>query len=145
VASGEGNQRGSIFRRHVGAALMDTGRIEVIPDWLVGSNATASQRVAERAAERAVSLYIGRMPFLFLPIEDAAGPDSDRGYFERNAIALLTSAAACALDPPSPAWLGRHARKAAVRESGLWNVRHVGEAIDDGFLDRLSRLVPGGG
>ncbi len=76
------------------------------------------------------------MPFLWLPVEDAAGPDSDRGLIERNATALLSNPAACRLDPPSPAWLGRHAPAAAVRASGLWNVRHVGEGWDPAFLDR---------
>lgn len=116
----------------------------MIPDWLVGSNATALQRAAERAAEQAVSRYIGRMPFLFLAIEDAAGPESFRAYVERKAIALLSSPGTCALDPPSATWLGHHARKAEIRESGLWNVRHVGEAMDEGFLDRFSQLMRGG-
>lgn len=141
AAGGGGNQRGSIFRRHVGAALMDAGLIEVVPDWWVGTNAAPTQRMAERGAELAVSRVIRRMPFLCLPVDDAAGLSSDRGYMERNAIALVSSRTARALDPPSSAWLGRHARALKIRESGLWNVRHVGDTVDPAFLDRLRRRV----
>lgn len=83
-----GNQRTSIFRRHVGAALMASGRVPAVPGWLQGSSAPAAQREAERAVEALVSTHIGAMPFLWLPVEDEAGPNSDRGLLERNAIAL---------------------------------------------------------
>ncbi len=136
-----GNQRTSIFRRHVGAALMAAGRVPTIPGWHQGSSAPAAQRDAEREVEILVSQHIGAMPFLWLPIEDEAGPDSERGLIERNAIALLSSPAANRLDPPSPTWLGRYAPALAVQESGLWNVRHVGEGHDPAFLHRLAQLV----
>lgn len=141
TAAGGGNQRGSIFRRHVGAALMEAGRIVTVSGWRVGQNAAPAQRKAEIEAELAVSCAIRRMPFLFLPIGDAAGPASDRGYIERNAIALLSSATARAVDPPSAGWLGRHALSPEIRESGLWNVRHIGEAVESGFLDRLLQRI----
>jgi hypothetical protein len=142
TTAGTGNQRGSIFRRHVGAALMDAGRVAQVDGWWTGSSATPEQREAEREAERAVSRIIGRMPpFLWLPVDDDAGPGSGRAYVERNAIALLSGRTARAAYPPSAGWLGRHARAAEIRESGLWNVRHVGEAVDPGFVDRLHRMV----
>jgi hypothetical protein len=141
VAGGGGNQRGSIFRRHVGAALMDAGLVEAVPDWWIGINAAPSQRLAEQAAELAVSGVIRRMPFLFLPVGDAAGPSSERGYIERNAIALLSHPITRSLDPPSSAWLGRHARAPEVRQSGLWNVRHVSETMDPEFSKRLWQRV----
>ena len=34
------------------------------------------------------------------------GPDSQRGYVERNSIALLNSFIGEPIDPPSPNWLG---------------------------------------
>jgi len=141
ASGGGGNQRGSIFRRHVGAALMDAGLVEAVPDWWVGSKAAPAQRMAERRAEVAVSCVIRRMPLLFLPLDDAAGPGSDRGFIERNTIALLSSRTTRALDPPSSAWLGRYARAPEIRASGLWNVRHVGDAVDPAFLDRLWRRI----
>jgi hypothetical protein len=76
-------------------------------------------------------------------VEDEPGPASLRGVIERNALALLSNYKAQddPLDPPSPNWLGRQADHHAVRLSGLWNVRHVTEAYDAGFLDRLENLV----
>lgn len=136
-----GNQRGSIFRRHVGGALMDAGRVEHVDGWNVGSNSTPMQRAAERAVEVMVSQVIGAMPFLWLQIDDEPGPSSDRGYIERNSIALLSSEVARALDPPSATWLGRHSRSPAVQLSGLWNVRGIGDPVEHGFLDRLEHLV----
>jgi hypothetical protein len=81
------------------------------------------------------------MPFLWLGIDDEPGPNSLRGVVERNCIALLASDEARLLDPPSSSWLGHHARAPEIRASGLWNVRHVGEVPEPGFLDLLERLV----
>jgi hypothetical protein len=136
-----GNQRGSIFRRHVGLALMAAGRTPVVDGWSKGSSSTPEQRTAERDAEILVSQTIGAMSFLWLAVSDEPGPLSDRGYVERNAIALLSSAAVLTGDPPSPDWLGQHASAAEIRASGLWNVQHVGKAAEEDFLDRFDGLV----
>ena len=81
------------------------------------------------------------MPFLWLPIDDDAGPESRRGYLERNLIALLSNFQKPPLDPPSAAWLGTHSDRERVRESGLWNSNHVNEEYDPAFLDELEGLV----
>jgi hypothetical protein len=47
------------------------------------------------------------------------------------------------LDPPSAGWLGHSARAQEIRASGLWNVRHVGDPVDDAFLGRFESLVAG--
>ncbi|MGK7865429.1 hypothetical protein [Falsiroseomonas sp. E2-1-a4] len=120
---------------------MDAGLVDHVDGWNVGSNSTPMQRAAERAVEVMVSHVIGAMPFLWLKIEDEPGPQSDRGFIERNSIALLSSEVARALDPASATWLGRHSRSPAVQLSGLWNVRGIGEPVEHGFLDRLEQLV----
>ena len=81
------------------------------------------------------------MPFLWLAVNDAPGPDSQRGYIERNSIALLSNFNGKPIDPPSPSWLGRHCNQEHVRRSDLWNVRHVDEGYDPAFLGELSALV----
>ncbi|MBX9594609.1 MAG: hypothetical protein K2X46_09615 [Roseomonas sp.] len=136
-----GNQRGSIFRRHVGLALMAAGRTPMVEGWRIGRSSTPEQRAAERDAEILVSQTIGAMSFLWLDVPDEPGPLSDRGYIERNAIALLSSATVRTGDAPSPDWLGQHASAAEIRASGLWNVQHVGKAVDADFLDRFDGLV----
>lgn len=140
VSVGGGNHRGSIFRLIVGSALLrKTARN--LPSWGVGSNAPAQVRAGEVALEAEVSGIIGAMPFLWLAIEDKPGPESERGYIERNAIALLSNYGKPACDPPSAEWLGHHSDRERVRASGLWNSNHVTEAYEPSFLDALERLI----
>jgi hypothetical protein len=95
----------------------------------------------EIALEREVSLVIGAMPFVWLPLEDEAGKESRRGYVESNSIALLSNRNKVVLDPPSREWLGRHCDRDKIRGSGLWNSNHVDENYDPAFLDELDRLA----
>jgi len=81
------------------------------------------------------------MPALWLAVTDDPGPESLRGYIERNAIALLSNYNKPPIDTPSPHWLGRHCNREKVRHSGLWNQNHVDEDYDPAFLDELEGLV----
>ena len=140
AVSGGGNHRGSIFRLIVGAALMERdGRS--CSTWGRGSSAPKEVRERERPLERAVSAALGGMSCLWLAVEDDAGPNSLRGYIERNAIALLSNYRREPLDSPSPDWLGRRSDRERVRRSGLWNSNHVNESYDPAFLDTLSNLI----
>jgi hypothetical protein len=98
-------------------------------------------RTGERVLEREVSQTIGKMPFLWLAMEDESGPQSLRGYIERNSIALLSNYSKPPLDPPSQHWLGRHCDRERVRNSGLWNSNHGDERYDPAFLDELDRAI----
>ena len=139
--SGGGNHRGSIFRLIVGTALMERDGLGC-PTWdNRRSSAPAEIRAAERVLEQAVSRTIGAMRFLWLPIGDQSGPDSERGYVERNAIALLSNYGKPPLDPPSPGWLGHHCNRPRIRASGLWNANHIDESYDPAFLGRLEQLA----
>jgi hypothetical protein len=79
-----GNHRGSIFRLLVGAALAIRHPALACPTWALGSSAERSIRENERHLEAAVSEYTGRMTVLWLPLEDDPGPNSLRGYIEKN-------------------------------------------------------------
>ncbi len=138
--SGSGNHRGSIFRLIVGQSLIARHGYEH-PTWGVGSNAPKDTRVSETPLECEVSRVIGLMPFLWLEIDDEAGPTSLRGLIERNSIALLSNLGKEPLDAPSSSWLGHHCNRPRVRDSGLWNNNHVEETYDPGFLDVLEMLV----
>src|SRR5207302_379079 len=118
-STGGGNHRGSIFRLIVGAALIRRDGFDS-PTWGKGSTAERQVRSVELALEREVSRVIGDMSFLWLDIEDEAGPESQRGYIERNSIALLSNYNKPAIDPPSTCWLGSHSDRERVRRSGLW-------------------------
>ncbi len=143
--AGGGDHRASIFRLHVGSALLNSGSF---PD---AEHSTWYQSTVEKAAlesehaiEAAVSEYIGKMPFLWLPVEDPPGRTSDRGLIERNSIALLSLASGPNRDKPSLGWLGHRAKNPKVRNSGLWNVNHVDEHYDPSFLSALERYIARG-
>lgn len=136
-----GNHRASAFRKWIGEALIRSGRIDGVASWGQGNSAPPDIRAAERALEREVSRYIGAMPLLCLPIGDAPGPSSDRGYIARNAIALLSGYAAAASDPPSPQWLGLNSAAARIRASGLWNSDHIDRDYSPSFLIVFGELV----
>ena len=141
---GIGNHRLSIFRGHVGNALRNRDRFDA-PDWdrrnRPPGTITPEIRERERPLEEAVSRTIGAMPFLWLAVDDAPGPDSSRGYLERNAIALLSEFRRPPLDPPSESWLGLHCERGRVSPSGLWNTNHVDDPYDPAFLDDLAHLI----
>jgi hypothetical protein len=88
-----------------------------------------------------VTRYVGAMPFLSLAVDDEPGPESVRGFIERNAIALLSNHGRTPLDPPSAGWLGNASNRSLVRGSGLWNQRHVEETHDPTFLDVFEHLI----
>ena len=140
AGTGGGNHRGSIFRLIVGTALMQSNG-SVFPSWGQGNSAPRHIREGEQPLEKPVSKIIGEMPFLWLDIADEPGPGSQRGYIERNAIALLSNYGGPPLDPPSGQWLGHHCNRERVRRSGLWNQNHVDEDYDPEFLDRLETLI----
>jgi hypothetical protein len=109
--------------------------------WGLGSSAERSTREVERPLEAAVSSYLGKMTVLPLPLDDAPGRKSLRGYIERNAIALLGNFGRPATDRSSANWLGHCCPREKVRLSGLWNSDHVDEEYDPGFLSALDEIV----
>lgn len=143
--TGGGNHRGSIFRLHVGTALLARDRIK-LKWWGVGSSRppavrnSRAARAAEAAHEKRVSEHIGAMPVLWVNVPDEPDRQSDRAYIERNAIALLSNQ----LDPidgASRKWLGSFSPRSEIRESALWNLNHVREDYDLQFLGRLRSFV----
>ena len=138
-----GNHRGSIFRRHVGDALLaSTHEYDgALPSWGVGASAPSEVTLRERALEAEVSNVIGSMPFLWVAVDDDPSPSSDRAAIERSCIALLSSQYTTRITPASQEWLGRHAKREQIRASGLWNVDHVGAPFEASGIDALERWV----
>lgn len=140
-----GNHRGSVFRLRVGEAFVRRDGLQSeYPYWGEGSSAPADGvRDEEHPMEQRVSDYIRNLPLLWLEVDDEPGPDSDRAYLERNAIALLSNVDDDAIDARDDGWLGAHSASSRIRNSGLWNVDHVDESFDPAFLDRLEQYVRG--
>lgn len=135
---GSGNHRASVFRRHVGAALIhrDGQPPGLLASWLDRHGPHPGWARQETALEVAVSRHIGAMPVLWLTVPDPA----TRADVEQNSIAL-TSRLADGQDQPSPGWLGHHAIPGQIRQSGLWNVEHVTQSCRPGFLATLYQLI----
>jgi hypothetical protein len=137
-----GNHRGSVFRKRVGEALIERHCAhDEFPQWGEGSTAGRELRLEEQAMEAQVSDFLRELPFLWVDIDDEPGPESDRAYVERNAIALASNFDKEPIDPRHHDWLGKESPCEEIRESGLWNVNHVEESYDPAFLDRLEDVI----
>lgn len=141
-----GAHRGSVYRKRVGEAIVEKHDLhDDYPDWDNRWSRIDRERSVVRdeeyLLERRVSAYVRDQPFLWVDLDDEPGPDSDRAFVERNAIALLSNFERPVIDPRADDWLGRHSRSRKIRDSGLWNVDHVDEAYDPAFLDRLADAV----
>lgn len=133
---GTGNHRGSVFRRHIGEALLNCSDDLDSESWGEGQSAPKSIREKEEAIERAVSEYVGELIIAWISVNDPPGPESDRAYIERSLVSLI-SYGGVPIDRPSPAWLGRYSPYERIRRSGLWNLDYVGKAYDRRFLKIL--------
>lgn len=127
-----GNSRASVFRRHLGGALLardDPHDLRIDP-WMSGTRPDFPE-VEERVGQEL------REQFTFCAIPVAHASEGLR--LERGLIALLAQEP---LGPPSRAWLGRHALRPEIRDSGLWNTQHLkAKPLDDAGLARLRDLV----
>lgn len=141
TGQGGGSHRSSIFRTHVGRALMNCDPHQEWPEtWGKGQTAVKSVREGETALEKQVSLAIGDMKLLWLSVPDKAGPGSDRAYLERNTIGLLSRAVI--LSPTmATSWLGDFSDDWRIAASGLWNLDHLFVPPDPDFLDVLEAYV----
>lgn len=138
---GFGNHRQSVFRKHVGNAIMRRSKGEIsVPTWANRRGKLQEDRQKEAFLEGQVSAYIGKMPFLWVSVPDAVGPHSDRSIIEKNAVGLL-SGSCNPVDPPSRTWLGSFNYRHEIRNSGLWNVQYVNRKYEAGFLDVLAKHV----
>ena len=125
----------SVFRRHLGTAIIARYHPgwppEVLDNWY-----HYRYQPLEEQIEREVSQYVGVMPFLWLDVPDRA----TRHDIEAGAISLLSRCSGGS-DPPSPGWLGQHAFRTEIRDSGLWNVHHTYGHYDPHFMDLMADRV----
>ena len=141
-----GGHRGSVYRKRVGEAIIRKHDLQDdYPDWDDRWSSIDRERSVVRdeeyILERRVSAYIRDQPFLWVNLDDEPGPDSDRARVEQNAIALLSNYEKPSIGPRDEGWLGRYSQSQKIQDSGLWNVNHVDEQYDDGFLDLLESAV----
>ena len=111
-----GRARRSVFRRHVGNALVRAGLVVAIPS-------DAAPVDSDQFDPELESLISARFAETFIFSVLRVDEVSDRLRLEAGLIASLSSEPAA---PPSKNWLGHHSTVRVVRESGLWNKHHVG-------------------
>ncbi|MDD2319446.1 MAG: hypothetical protein PHO83_05270 [Geobacteraceae bacterium] len=133
TSEGKGNHRSSIFRLHVGSALIN--KLALSSDsWGNGQSATKAIRSSEENIETMVSNYISQMFFLWLNVPGDSFANNDRAYIEKNIIALLAGPSG-PIDVGSENWLGFNSANNAIPKSSLWNVNYVYDNYDPRFLD----------
>ena len=138
--NGSGNHRSSIFRLHVGAALARNNPSLAVDSWGVDQSTSSKIRDKEQHLEKAVSEKIGNMSVLWLAVDDAAGPASDRAFIERNTIGLLVGKIGPS-DQPSPDWLGRGSPDERIKKSGLWNLDFLRYDYSTEFLNIFEEYI----
>jgi len=143
VMSGSGNHRGSIFRLHVGKAMLKfCGYKDQLNSWGVGQDAPSQVRADEDELERQVSEYLAQLEVFVIPIDDEPSKQSMRAYVETQLIALC-SEGGVTIDKPSEEWLGLKSPMGSIVSSGLWNLRDVGRRYDPkglGSVDYISSI-----
>jgi hypothetical protein len=80
---GGGNHRASIFRRHVGSALIRHGnRIDqdLLSSWLDRHRDPGERSACEPEIELEVSRYIGAMPFIWLNVPGRPDQSAGRAF-----------------------------------------------------------------
>lgn len=141
TSSGSGNHRGSIFRLHVGRAMLDAeGGGERLSSWGLGQAASAEIRTCEDEQERRVSEYLRRLEVFIVPIDDEPSKDSMRALVESQLIALCSDGLQT-IDKPSPEWLGQRSPMEPIVRSGLWNLRDVGRRYTPNGLGSVDYIV----
>jgi len=132
VHSLAGNKNASVFRKHVGGALLRSvdHHDRRLADWLTQGAPSFSE------VEETVSRVL-RENFTFRCFR--VDERSERLSLERGLIALL---AQYPLGEPSANWLGSFAASQEIRRSGLWNMQHTdAEPLTINELERLEQLV----
>lgn len=141
TSSGSGNHRGSIFRLHIGRAMLEAeGRGERLSSWGLGQAASAKIRACEVEHEMRVSEYLSCLEVFIVPIDDEPSKDSLRAHVETQLIALCSDGLQT-IDKPSPKWLGRRSPMEPIVRSGLWNLRDVGRHYKTNGLGSVDYII----
>lgn len=120
----------SIFRKHIGRALLNKAQDPYISVWDIDftkrktrdANRHLRDIGKEAAIEREVTQILREnFSFRFVEMADQIQRMGHQGL-ERPLIGTLAS---CPLCGPSSGWLGRYSPNVQIRESGLWLIQHL--------------------
>lgn len=142
------NKDRSIFRKHIGRALLSRDGDPFLQQWNLDLTTSAAKKQyggtvdfgKQRQVEKRVTEYLQRnLRFVCFPVDDK----SARMKWESRIISTVSWCDKCG---PSAAWLGLHSPNAGIRESGLWNINGLYKTgVDHGDCGKLCRLMADGG
>ena len=142
-ANAIGNHRGSIFRLHVGRAMLEAGPGHAaLASWGEGQDAGPEIKALEKTHELMVSNYLQQLEVVLLNIDDPPSKSSLRAHVETQLIALFSESLR-PIDIPSSRWLGSSSPVPLVRQSGLWNIRGVGGKYDPFGVGSVRAMLEG--
>lgn len=126
-----GHKNGSVFRKHVGGALLRKQDLadSRLEEWITQDGKSFPE--VEEMVSRQLRSYFS---FAWVPVPTK----QERLSLESGLIALLAQHRA---GSPSTGWLGHSAFDSAIATSGLWNTQHLKSAVlSDVQLAELRRL-----
>lgn len=128
----KGNKNGSVFRKHVGGALLRKANPQDprLKDWLTQDGPSFIE-----VEEMVSSILRENFTFSCIRVDDK----EERLNLER---ALIAQFAKYPLGSPSKDWLGLNADSEKVRKCGLWNSQHIDkEPMTPAEFKRFKELV----
>ncbi|MDF1513209.1 MAG: hypothetical protein P1S60_05325 [Anaerolineae bacterium] len=121
------NKDRSIFRKHIGRALLVKADDPFLEQWEWDLTSRAAKdkydplldRAKQDKVETLVTAYIrDNFSFTVFRVDEK----NIRLEIEKALIGTLSNCHTCR---PSPSWLGLHSPYAKIRESGLWHIQHL--------------------
>lgn len=141
TGDGFGNHRSSVFRLHIGEALIRRLNLRSkYPHWGKGQNADQNVREQEKPLEQMVSEYVSKLKVISVEVIDKSTKLSARSTIERLSIALFTEDF-LPVEEASGDWLGAYSQHEVIATSGLWNIREAGTKADPKVLDLIRNRI----
>lgn len=132
VKSLHGNKNGSVFRKHLGGAILrkENPSNPKLKDW-----ETQGSHSFPEVEEKTSQVLRSNFTFCCFRVDNP----KERKALESGLIALL---AQHPLSESSEEWLGKYAKSEKIRCTGLWNTQHVkGEPLTSEEFQRVKQLV----
>jgi|LSQX01.2.fsa_nt_gb hypothetical protein len=138
------NKDRSIFRKHVGRALLNRDGDPFIEQWNLDLTTSAAKKrhagevdfAKQKQVESRVTEYLQtNLRFVCFRVDEK----DERLSWESRIISTVAQCTECG---PSSDWLGLHAPNPKIRESGLWLVQGLsGQPITEEELWRLEEVL----
>jgi hypothetical protein len=137
----------SIFRNHIGRALLNRVRDPYLSMWRINFTERKTRDIKghlrdiskEVAIEKEVTQILRQQfSFRYVEIADEMQRMGNQGL-ERALIGTLASCPQC---KPSDGWLGRYSPDAPIRKSGMWLIHHLRAApLSSAQMDLITAAI----